>query len=67
MTRWRHLTVALGTVPALCLYVLLVLWLSTFVTQIHVLIDLIFFVFAGLAWIPAASWVVKWLATHEAR
>lgn len=67
MARWRHLTVALGTIPALCLYVWLVLWLSTFVTQIHVLVDLVFFLVAGLAWIPAASSVVKWLATHEAK
>ena len=67
MPRWRHLSVAIGTIPALFLYVLLVLWISTFVTEIHVLIDLLFFVVAGLAWIPAASWVVKWLAVHEAK
>lgn len=67
MPRWRHLSVAIGTIPALFLYVLLVLWISTFVTEIHVLIDLLFFVVAGLAWIPAAGWVVKWLAVHEAK
>ena len=66
MARWRHLVVAIGTVPALILYVLFVLWVSTFVTQIHVVLDLVFFVVAGLALIPAASAVVKWLATHEA-
>ena len=66
MARWRHLVVAVGTVPALVLYVLLMLWLSTFVTQIHFVLDLLFFVFAGLIWIPGASAVVKWLATHEA-
>ena len=67
MPRWRHLSVAIGTIPALFLYVFLVLWISTFVTEIHVLIDLLFFVVAGLAWIPAAGWVVKWLAVHEAK
>ncbi|MDA1150368.1 MAG: DUF2842 domain-containing protein [Proteobacteria bacterium] len=29
------------------------------------LLDLLFYVVAGLAWIPAASKVVGWLATHE--
>jgi hypothetical protein len=43
------------------------LWLSAYVTEIHGLIDFLFFVVAGLAWIPAASVVVKWLATHEAK
>ena len=41
-------------------------WLSTFILEIHFLIDLLFFTVAGLAWIPAAGSVVKWLATHEA-
>jgi len=54
-------------VPALIIYVGIVLWLSSFVTEIHGLIDFLFFVVAGLAWIPAASLVVKWLAKHEAR
>jgi len=67
MTRWRHLAVAIGVVPALIIYVGIVLWLSSFVTEIHGLIDLLFFLVAGLAWIPAASFVVRWLAKHEAR
>lgn len=66
MYRWRHLTVAFGILPALAIYVGVMLWLSTFIMEIHFLIDLLFFTVAGLAWIPAASSVVKWLATHEA-
>ena len=66
MYRWRHLAVAFGILPALAIYVGATVWLSTFVMEIHFLIDLLFFTVAGLAWIPAASSVVKWLATHEA-
>ena len=66
MKRWRHLTVALGIMPALAIYVGVMVWLSTFIMDIHFLVDLVFFVVAGLAWIPAASVVVGWLADHEA-
>lgn len=66
MYRWRHLAVAFGILPALAIYVGVMVWLSTFIMEIHFLIDLLFFTVAGLAWIPAASSVVKWLATHEA-
>jgi hypothetical protein len=43
------------------------LYLSSFVTEKHALLDFLFFLVAGLAWIPAASAVVKWLAAHEAK
>ena len=66
MKRWRHLAVAIGIMPALALYVGLMVWLSTFVIEVHFLIDLVFFIVAGLGWIPAAGAVVKWLAEHEA-
>ncbi|MEC7558546.1 MAG: DUF2842 domain-containing protein [Pseudomonadota bacterium] len=67
MYRWRHLAVAFGILPALAIYVGAMVWLSTFIMEIHFLIDLLFFTVAGLAWIPAAGSVVKWLATHEAK
>ncbi|HBP59158.1 MAG TPA: DUF2842 domain-containing protein [Alphaproteobacteria bacterium] len=66
MKRWRHLAVAVGIMPALALYVGAMVWLSSFIIEVHFLIDLVFFVVAGLAWIPAASAVVRWLAEHEA-
>ena len=66
MTRWRHLTVAVGIIPALAIYIGVMVWLSTLIMEIHFLVDLVFFVVAGLAWIPAASSVVGWLADHEA-
>ena len=66
MNRWRHLTVAIGIIPALAIYIGVMVWLSTLIMEIHFLVDLVFFVVAGLAWIPAASVVVGWLADHEA-
>ena len=66
MKRWRHLAVAVGIMPALAIYVGAMVWLSTFIIEVHFLIDQVFFIVAGLAWIPAASAVVKWLAAHEA-
>ena len=67
MKRWRHLAVAFGILPALAIYVGATVWLSSFIIEIHVLLDLLFFLVAGLAWSPAAGSVVKWLAAHEAR
>ena len=65
MFRWRHLIVAVGLVPALIIYIGLVMQIADMLTSIHMLLDLLFYVVAGLAWIPAASKVVGWLATHE--
>ena len=65
MTRWRHLTVAIGLVPALIIYVGLVMQIADMVIDIHMFFDFLFYLIAGLAWIPAASWVVGWLARHE--
>ena len=53
--------------PALAIYVGVIVWLSTFIIEVHFLLDLLFFTVAGLAWIPAASAVVKWLAQYEAK
>ena len=65
MTRWRHFVVAVGVVPVIVLYVWLAIWLLEFAAGIHVVIDLVIFMVAGLAWIPLAGAVVGWLAKHE--
>jgi hypothetical protein len=65
MIRWRHLIVAIGLVPALIIYIGLVMQIADMLTGIHTLLDLLLYIVAGLAWIPAASKVVSWLATHE--
>ena len=65
MTRWRHFVVAVGVVPVIVLYVWLAIWLLEFAAGIHVVIDLVIFMVAGLAWIPLAGVVVGWLAKHE--
>ena len=65
MFRWRHLIVAVGLVPVLIIYIGLVMQVADLVTNIHLVLDFAFYLFAGLAWIPAASKVVGWLAKHE--
>ena len=65
MQRWRHLTVAIGLIPALIMYIGLVMQIDDMVTNIHLVLDFAFYFVAGLAWIPAASKVVGWLAKHE--
>ena len=65
MFRWRHLIVAVGLVPVLIIYIGLVMQVADVVTNIHLVIDFAFYLVAGLAWIPAASKVVGWLAKHE--
>ena len=65
MSRWRHLTVAIGLIPAFIIYIGLVMQIADMVTNIHLVLDFAFYFVAGLAWIPAASRVVAWLAKHE--
>jgi hypothetical protein len=67
MKRWRHLVVSVGIVPALVIYLGLVMQLVDYVTDIHIILDFLFYTVAGLAWIPLAGKVVGWLATHESR
>jgi hypothetical protein len=55
MARWRHFTVAVGLVPALIIYVGMVMALADYIINIHWLVDLVFYLFAGLIWIPAAK------------
>ena len=64
-SRWRHLIFAIGVIPAITAYVLICLMLADWVTGIHVLIDLVYYVLAGLVWIYPAGKVISWLAAHE--
>jgi hypothetical protein len=54
-------------VPALIIYLGLVLQLADYVTDIHIALDFLFYTVAGLVWIPLAGKVVGWLAKHESR
>ncbi|MBT5575323.1 DUF2842 domain-containing protein [Alphaproteobacteria bacterium] len=65
MKRWRHLLVAVLVVPALICYVIVAMIFSQWIEGISGIIDFIFYLIAGLAWIPAASIVIKWLADNE--
>ena len=67
MSRWRHLVVAIGIVPALVVYVLLCMFVADYVTGFHLLTDLIFYLLAGLVWIFPASAIIRWLAHFEAK
>jgi len=67
MARWRHFLVAILIVPALLVYISLALWLADWVTGRHWALDLLFYLLAGLIWIPPAGWVTGWLAKYEAK
>ncbi|MGB1953384.1 MAG: DUF2842 domain-containing protein [Candidatus Puniceispirillum sp.] len=58
---------AVGLVPALIIYIGMVMFLADYLTSIHWLVDLAFYLLAGLMWIPAAGKVVGWLAKHESQ
>ena len=59
--------VAVGTVPTLVIYIGLMMQIADFVTDIHIILDFLFYTVAGLLWIPPAGKVVGWLAEHESR
>ena len=67
MFRWRHFVVALGLVPALVVYVTFILQISDFVVNRNLFLDFLFYLFAGLAWIPLATRIIDWLAKHESK
>lgn len=66
MPRWRHLLVTILLVPALILYLAMVMVFADYLAGYHVVTDILFYLVAGLAWIPGASRVIGWLAKHEA-
>lgn len=66
MARWRHLLVTILLVPALVIYLAVAMRLADFVTGYHMLVDFLFYLLAGLAWIPGAAMVIGWLAKYEA-
>ena len=66
MKRWRHLVVAIGTVPAFALYIGIIMLLTDYLTEIHWVLDIFFYLIAGLAWIPLSVKIIDWLAKHEA-
>ena len=47
MRRWRHLIVAVGMVPALVIYIGLMMQIADFVTDIHIILDFLFYTVAG--------------------
>ena len=58
MSRWRHLTVAIGLIPALIIYIGFAMQIADMVTNIHLVLDFAFIWLLALR-IP---WLVKLLA-----
>ncbi len=67
MKRWRHLLVAILVVPVLTGYIILATIFSEFIVGRSLLVDFIFYLLAGLIWIPGAAVVIRWLADKEAK
>ena len=67
MKRWRHLLVAILVVPVLTGYVILATIFSEVIVGKSLFVDFMFYLLAGLIWIPGAAVVVKWLADKEAK
>ena len=59
--RWRHLIVAVGMVPALVIYLGLVMQIADYVSDIHIILD---FLFLCVGWVGMDSIGGKgrWLA-----
>ena len=67
MRRWRHLLVAVLVVPVLTGYIILATIFSEFFVGKSLFVDFIFYLLAGLIWIPGAAVVIRWLADKEAQ
>ena len=66
MKRWRHLVVSIGMVPALVIYLGLVMQLVDYVTDIHIILDFLFYAVAGLA-MDSTGWKSCWLVGRHMR
>ena len=67
MRRWRHLLVAILVMPVLTGYIILVTIFSEFFVGKSKFVDFIFYLLAGLIWIPGAAFIIRWLADREAK
>ena len=67
MRRWRHFLVAILVVPVLSGYIILATMFSEFIVGKSLFVDFIFYLIAGLIWIPGAAIVIRWLADKEAQ
>ena len=67
MRRWRHLLVAILVVPVLTGYIILATIFSEVIAGKSLFVDFIFYLLAGLIWIPGAAVVIRWLADKEAK
>lgn len=63
--RWRHLLISVLIIPYLILYTVMAIYIIDLVSEIHWLLDLVFYITFGFLWILPSILFVNWLARKE--
>ena len=63
--RWRHLLISVLIIPYLILYTVMAIYIIDLVSEIHWLLDLVFYIAFGFLWILPSIPFVNWLARKE--
>ena len=63
--RWRHLLISVLIIPYLILYTVMAIYIIDLVSEIHWLLDLVFYITFGFLWILPSIPFVNWLARKE--
>ena len=63
--RWRHLLISILIIPYLITYTVIAIFFIDLFSEIHWLIDLIFYIIFGFLWIFPSIPFVNWLAKKE--
>ena len=63
--RWRHLLISILIIPYLITYTVIAIFFIDLFSEIHWLIDLIFYIILGFLWILPSIPFVNWLAKKE--
>ena len=63
--RWRHLLISVLIIPYLILYTVMAIYIIDLVSEIHWLLDLVFYTTFGFLWILPSIPFVNWLARKE--
>lgn len=65
MPRWRHAIGILVLVAGLVVYALAAMLAGAALTAAHWLVELAFYVVAGLAWLWPARFLLRWMARDD--
>lgn len=64
--RTRKLIGTVGTLLFLILYSLLAMAVGgQFAVGLGVLPELLFYIVAGIAWLPVAMWIIRWMSRND--